>query len=44
MEIRIKSNTESLDLDNIEEPEIETEIGPEIETPLELGLMILKKL
>ena len=33
----IKSNTESLDLDNIEEPEIETEIGPEIETPLELG-------
>ena len=33
----IKSNTESLDLDNIEEPEIETEIGPEIETSLELG-------
>ena len=33
----IKSNTESLDLDNIEEPEIETEIAPEIETPLELG-------
>ena len=33
----IKSSAESLDLDNIEEPEIETEIGPEIETPLELG-------
>ena len=33
----IKSNTESLDLDNIEEPEIETEIEDEIETPLELG-------